>query len=169
MKIRQVDISLDSDIEQITEIYNYYIENTPQTFETEPIDSEQMRKRISEIVQDCPYLVAEENGEILGYAYATRFRLDQEFAYSASVAIYVKAGVTHKGIGTQLYLALFDKLSLTDFHTIVAAISLPNEVGVKFHEKLGFKKVAHFYQIGYKLGRWVDVGYWQKMNIISDE
>jgi phosphinothricin acetyltransferase len=66
-------------------------------------------------------------------------------------------------------MALFEKLSSTDFHTIVAAISLPNEAGVRFHEKLGFKKVAHFYQIGYKLGRWVDVGYWQKMNIISDE
>ncbi|GIU82770.1 MAG: N-acetyltransferase family protein [Acidobacteria bacterium] len=169
MKIRRIDPSSDSDIKQITEIYNYYIENTPQTFETDPISTDQMRKRVLEIVENYPYLVAEEDNEILGYAYATRFRLDQEFAYSASVAIYVKAGVTHKGIGTQLYMTLFDELSSTDFHTIVAAISLPNEVGVRFHEKLGFKKVAHFYQIGYKLGRWVDVGYWQKMNIIGDE
>jgi phosphinothricin acetyltransferase len=167
MNIRQVD--LNSDIEQMTEIYNYYIENTPQTFETEPIDAEQMRKRVSETAENYPFLVAEEENQILGYAYASRFKLDQEYAYSASVAIYVRAGETSKGIGTQLYMALFEKLSSTDFHTIVAAISLPNEAGVRFHEKLGFKKVAHFYQIGYKLGRWVDVGYWQKMNIISDE
>ncbi len=159
-----------NDADQIAEIYNYYIENSPQTFETEPISSEEMRRRIEEVVaEEHPFLVAEDNGEILAYAYAKKFGLDRAFDYTASVAIYVKAQQIHKGIGTRLYLELFDLLAQTDFHTLIAAISLPNEVAVRFHEKLGFKKVAHFREIGYKLGRWVDVGYWQKLNLISDE
>ncbi|MCS6873243.1 MAG: GNAT family N-acetyltransferase [Pyrinomonadaceae bacterium] len=168
MHIRPVNVQ--SDVQKITEIYNYYVENSPQTFETEPISTNEMARRIDEIIsENYPFLVAEDKEEILAYAYSKRFLLDRAFEYTASVAIYVKADKTHKGIGTALYLQLFDELAKTDFHTLIAAISLPNETAVRFHEKLGFKKVAHFYEVGYKLGRWIDVGYWQKMNIISDE
>lgn len=168
MLVRSVNIQTDAN--QITQIYNYYIENSPQTFETEPIDSKEMTNRINEVVKENhPFLVAEDAGKILAYTYAKRFSLDKTFQYAASVAIYVSSQQTHKGIGTRLYLKLFDELSQTDFHTLIAAISLPNEIAVRFHEKLGFKKVAHFYEVGYKLGRWIDIGYWQKMNRIIDE
>lgn len=161
MNIRKVELE---DAAQIAEVYNYYIQNTHQTFETEPLSADEMRERIAEIIQKYPYVVAEEDGEIWGYAYATQFKLRQAYAYSAEVSIYVKNAAKQKGIGTQLYEKLFDELAETNIHAMVAGISLPNDASVKFHEKLGFTKVAHFRQIGYKLGRWVDVGYWELIN-----
>ena len=124
-----------------------------------------MQKRISEVTENYPYLVAEEYGEIYGYAYATQFKLRQAYAFSAEVSIYVKNAAKQKGIGTELYMQLFDELADTDIHAIFAGISLPNDASVRFHEKLGFSKVAHFREVGYKLGRWVDVGYWEFINI----
>lgn len=153
-----------ADAAQVAEIYNFYIRNTHQTFETEALSGEEMQKRISEINEDYPFLVAEENGEIFGYAYAAQFKMRQAYAYSAEVSIYVKAEVKQRGIGTMLYEQLFGELAETDVHAIIAGISLPNDASVRFHEKLGFSKVAHFREIGYKLGRWIDVGYWELLN-----
>lgn len=161
MNIRSVKLE---DAAQIAEIYNYYIQNTHQTFETEPLSSSEMQTRIAETSGKYPYLIAEEDGEIFGYAFATQFRLQQAYAYSAEVLIYVKNAAKQKGIGTQLYDKLFEELAETNIHAMIAGISLPNDASVKFHEKMGFSKVAHFRQIGYKLGRWVDVGYWELIN-----
>ncbi len=163
MNIRTVNLA---DAAQIAEVYNYYIKNTHHTFEIEPLGVDEMRKRIGEIIEDYPYLVAEEDGEILGYASATRFRLRDAYEYSVEVSIYVRNAAKQKGIGTQLYTKLFDELAETNVHVIVAGISLPNDASISFHEKLGFRKVAHFREIGYKLGRWIDVGYWQMPNRI---
>lgn len=161
MNIRKVELD---DAAQIAEVYNYYIQNTHQTFETEPLSADEMRERIQEIIEKYPYVVAEDEEGIWGYAYATQFKLRQAYAYSAEVSIYVKNAAKQKGIGTLLYEKLFDELAETNIHAMVAGISLPNDASVKFHEKLGFTKVAHFRQIGYKLGRWVDVGYWELIN-----
>ncbi|HEY8559177.1 MAG TPA: arsinothricin resistance N-acetyltransferase ArsN1 family B [Pyrinomonadaceae bacterium] len=161
MNIRNVK---PDDAAQIAEIYNYYIKNTHQTFETEPLSADEMRGRIAEFSENYPYLVAEEDGEIYGYAYATQFKMRQAYEYSAEVSIYVKNNAKQKGIGTRIYERLFEELKETDIHAIVAGISLPNDGSVRFHEKLGFTKVAHFREVGYKLGRWVDVGYWEMIN-----
>jgi L-amino acid N-acyltransferase YncA len=163
MNIRPVYLT---DAAQIAEIYNYYILNSHQTFETESLTASEMQQRIAEITVKYPYLVAEEDNEILGYTHAARFGFRQAFEYSADVSIYVKNAAKQKGIGTRLYFDLFDELAETNIHAIIAGISLPNDSGVRFHEKLGFKKVAHFNEIGYKLGRWVDVGYWEFINRI---
>lgn len=165
MNIRNVK---PEDAAQIAEIYNYYIQNTHQTFETEPLSADEMRERIAEITEDYPYVVAEEDGEIFGYALATQFKMRQAYEYSAEVSIYVKAESKQKGIGTQLYDRLFEELRHTDIHAIIAGISLPNDPSIRFHEKLGFEKVAHFREVGYKLGRWVDVGYWELINTFDD-
>ena len=161
MNIRNVNVE---DAAQIAEIYNYYIKNTHQTFETEVLSADEMRERIAKIVEDYPYLVAEEDGEIYGYACATQFKMRQAYEFSAEVSIYVKNDAKQKGIGTRLYEKLFEELKETDIHAIIAGISLPNDPSVKFHEKLGFTKVARFREVGYKLGRWVDVGYWELIN-----
>lgn len=163
MNIRQVELT---DAAQIAEIYNYYIKYTHHTFETEPLSGDEMRARIGEITANYPYLAAEENGEILGYAYAVQFRMRQAYEYSAEVSIYVKNDAKQRKVGTQLYVELFKQLAETNVHALVAGISLPNDPSVVFHERLGFEKVAHFKEIGYKLGRWVDVGYWQLL--VSD-
>ena len=161
MNIRPVKLE---DAEGIAEVYNYYIQNTHHTFETEPLSGDEMRKRIAETIENYPYLVAEEDDEIIGYAYAAQFRLRQAYEYSVEVSIYVKNEAKQKGIGTNLYETLFAELAETDVHIIVAGISLPNDASIKFHEKFGFTKVARFREIGYKLGRWIDVGYWQMSN-----
>ena len=163
MNIRTVNLN---DAAQIAEIYNYYIQNTHHTFETEPLGVEEMQKRIGAVSEEYPYLVAEENGEIVGYAYAAQFKLRQAYAHSVEVSIYVRNEARQKGIGKALYAKLFDELAETSIHAIVAGIALPNDASVKFHERLGFEKVARFREIGYKLGRWIDVGYWEMLNRI---
>ena len=163
MNIRKVNLE---DAARVAEIYNYYITHTHHTFETEPLSAEEMRQRIGEVVESYPFLVAEEDGAVFGYAYATQFKLRQAYEYAAEVSIYVKNDAKQKGIGTQLYAKLFDELSETDVHAIIAGISLPNDPSVRFHERLGFTKVAHFREVGYKLGRWIDVGYWELINRI---
>src|SRR5215203_3339464 len=158
MNIRNVN---PDDAAQIAEIYNYYIKNTHQTFETESLSAEDMRERIIQFSADYPCVVAEEDGKIYGYAFATQFKMRQAYEFSAEVSIYVKADEKQKGIGSQIYEKLFEELRQTDIHALIAGISLPNDGSVRFQEKLGFEKVAHFKEVGYKLGRWVDVGYWE--------
>lgn len=165
MNIRNVNLT---DAAQVAEIYNYYIQNTPQTFETEALSADEMKERIAEISKDYPYLVAEEDGEIFGYAYATQFKMRQAYEFAAEVSVYVNHDAKQRGIGTQLYEQLFDQLADTDIHTLIAGISLPNDGSIRFHEKHGFKKVAHFREVGYKLGRWIDVGYWELLNRFND-
>jgi L-amino acid N-acyltransferase YncA len=163
MEIRAVT---PEDAAQIAEIYNYYIKNTHHTFETEPLGISDMEERIREAAEIYPFLVADEEGEIHGYAYATQFRMRQAYDYSVEVSIYVKNESKERKIGTQLYVKLFDLLANTNIHAIVAGIALPNEPSILFHERLGFEKVAHFKEVGYKLGRWIDVGYWELINKI---
>jgi len=161
MEIRSAKLT---DAEQIAEIYNYYILNTHHTFEIEPLSAEEMKRRVGEVSGEYPYLVAETDGEIQGYIYAAQFRLREAYKHSFEVSIYVRNQAKQKGIGSELYKRLLKELKETDIHTIIAGISLPNEASVKFHQKLGFEKVGHFREVGYKLGRWVDVGFWEMLN-----
>jgi len=161
MEIRSAKLT---DAEQIAEIYNYYILNTHHTFEIEPLSAEEMKRRVGEVSGEYPYLVAETDGEIQGYIYAAQFRLREAYKHSVEVSIYVRNQAKQKGIGSELYKRLLEELKETDIHTIIAGISQPNEASVKFHEKLGFEKVGHFREVGYKLGRWVDVGFWEMLN-----
>ena len=161
MNIRKVDLA---DAAQIADIYNYYILNTHHTFETEALSGEEMRERIAQTSENYPYLIAEYDGVIQGYIYAAQFKLRRAYKHSVEASIYVRNQAKQKGIGSELYSKFLDELAETDVHAIMAGISLPNDASVRFHEKLGFEKVAHFREIGYKLGRWVDVGFWEMLN-----
>jgi len=161
MNIRSVK---SADAAQIADIYNYYILNTHHTFEAEALSVEEMEKRIVESSEDYPYLVAEFDGLIQGYVYAAQFKLRQAYKHSVEVSIYVRNQAKQKGIGSELYKILLEELAETDVHALMAGISLPNDSSVRFHEKLGYEKVAHFREVGYKLGRWVDVGFWEMLN-----
>ena len=161
MIVRKAEIK---DAAQITAIYNFYIENTYHTFETEPIDSAEMQSRIEAINENHPFLVAEENGEITAYAYATEYKSRAAYKHSVEVSVYVKNGESGKGIGTKIYRELFAELSKTDVHAIIAGIALPNDASVILHERFGFEKVAHFREVGFKFGKWIDVGYWELIN-----
>ncbi|HSK88340.1 MAG TPA: GNAT family N-acetyltransferase [Anaerolineales bacterium] len=150
-----------SDANAIAEIYNYYILNTVITFEFDPVTSEEITKRMGKYKEIGPYLVSEEDGEIIGYAYASRFRERQAYEHSVETSIYLKHGCGSKGVGTKLYSELLAEVALQR-HIIIGGIALPNEASVRLHEKCGFKKVAHFSEVGRKFGKWIDVGFWQK-------
>ena len=161
MNIRPIKFS---DAEQITEIYNFYVLNTHHTFETEPVSFEEMRNRIGAIVKDYPYFVAEENDQILAFAYAAQYKSRCAYRSSIEVSVYVKNGTKGKGIGTKVYEKLFTELEQSDVHAIIAGIALPNEASIRLHEKFGFEKVAHFREVGFKFYKWIDVGYWELIN-----
>jgi L-amino acid N-acyltransferase YncA len=159
MNIRKAAIT---DAAQIAEIYNYYIKTSHATFELETIDAAEMENRISETFQkNYPFFVCEEDEEIVGYAYGRMFRPRRAYQHSIEVSVYIKNGAEGKGVGTKLYEKLFPEILQKDFHAIIAGISLPNDASVKLHEKFGFEKVAHFREVGFKFGRWIDVAYWE--------
>ncbi|MCA1623982.1 MAG: N-acetyltransferase family protein, partial [Acidobacteria bacterium] len=110
MNVRKATIE---DAKQIAEIYNFYIQSTYHTFETEPVSSVEMQKSIGKIIKNYPFLVCEENKEIFGYAYATQYKSRCAYKNSAEVSVYIKNYLKQKGIGTKLYEKLFEELSKT--------------------------------------------------------
>lgn len=151
------------DVNAICDIYNYYVENTIITFEEAPVTPREMTDRISACTENFPWLVCEVDDRVVGYAYASLWHGRSAYRHSAEVTVYVRHGDGNKGYGQALYTRLLQLLS-GKYHAIVAVISLPNEGSVRLHEKFGFCKVAHFSEVGRKFDRWVDVGYWQKVD-----
>ncbi|MEP6786861.1 MAG: arsinothricin resistance N-acetyltransferase ArsN1 family B [Acidobacteriota bacterium] len=155
---------IGDDAPAVVSIYNHYIANSHATFEVEPIDANEMVYRIGEIqANDYPFLVYEDEGEVVGFAYANRYKARPAYRHSVEVSVYIRDDTAGKGIGTLLYEQLFSELKNGDLHAMIAGISLPNDASVKLHEKFGFEKVAHFREVGRKFDRWIDVGYWQRL------
>jgi len=151
-----------SDSAQIAEIYNYYIENSHATFETERIDASEMLRRMEEgWTAGYPFLVYEDQDAVVGYAYGRRYRPRFAYLHSIEISVYVKHGSGKQNIGTNLYESLIAEIRQKDLHAVIGGISLPNDASVRLHEKFGFEKVAHFREVGRKFGRWIDVGYWE--------
>ena len=151
------------DAEEICRIYYYHVQNTIVTFEEQAVSADEMRQRIDQTTRDYPWLVLEQEGSVIGYAYADRWKSRCSFRYAVESTIYLAEGARHKGSGTRLYQSLIEELRACPVHCVVAAISLPNPESVALHEKLGFEKVAHFMQVGWKLNQWIDVGCWELM------
>lgn len=151
------------DAAAIAAIYNPYIAGTTVSFEEEAVSAGEMRDRIA-AVQDggLPWLVLEAaDGVVAGYAYATKWRVRHAYRFSVETSVYLAQGSERKGYGTALYEVLLERLRAQGCHLAIAGIALPNEGSVALHEKLGYKKVAHFGEVGFKFGRWLDVGYWE--------
>ena len=152
----------DKDLEALSVIYNYYIDNTVITFEEEHVTPSQFGLRIEKVRSDnLPWLVAEKDGEVIGYAYGSMWNQRCAYKYTVESTIYLSHKWITKGWGSRLYDALFAELRKKSFHVIIGGITLPNQSSVALHEKFGMKKVAHFEQVGFKFGKWLDVGYWQ--------
>lgn len=153
----------DADCPAIARIYNHYVANTIVTFEEQPVPPEEMAVRVRE-VRDAglPWLVAELDGEVAGYACASRWKGRCAYRFSAEITVYIHPDHSGKGLGSMLYGELFPILRSNGTHVVIGGIALPNEASVALHEKFGMEKVGHFREVGYKLGRWVDVGYWQR-------
>lgn len=150
------------DAAPIAEIYNYYIETSHATFEIEAIGAGEMENRIKETFErGFPFFVCVEDAEIVGYAYGRQFRPRQAYQHTIETSVYIKKDRHGRGIGSRLYERLFEEIFKMDIHAIIGGVSLPNDASVKLHEKFGFEKVAHFREVGFKFGRWIDVGYWE--------
>ena len=146
----------------IATIYNHYIVSTTVTFETERVTAADMHARIEETQSSSlPWLVAEEGDRVLGYAYASKWKGRCAYRYSVESTVYLDAACIGRGIGKALYSTLIADLRERGMHAVIGGVALPNAASIALHEALGFRKVAHFEQVGFKQDRWIDVGYWQ--------
>ena len=146
----------------IAGIYNHYVETTVISFEEQPVTQGEMRQRIMDLQRDgLPWLVAVIDGHVAAYAYASKWRVRAAYRFSVESTVYVDENHAGQGLGTLLYAALLARLRAAGLHLVVGGIALPNDASVALHEKMGFKKVAHFSEVGFKFGRWIDVGYWE--------
>lgn len=147
----------------IAAIYNHYIANTVITFEEEPVSDEEMIARVEKINARHFWLVMETEDGLLGYAYAGPWHARSAYRYSVESTVYLHPAHTGRGLGTELMEAVLRDARVAGFHSAIAGVALPNEASVRLHEKLGYKKAAHYHEVGFKFGKWIDVGYWQLM------
>jgi len=149
------------DATAIAEIYNHYVRETPVTFEEDRVAPEEMRQRILETTRTYPWLVCEEDGRLLGYSYARKWRERAAYRRSVEATIYLHPSAVGQGKGSVLFDALLAELRNRQFHCVIGGVALPNPASIALLEKFGLRPVAHFKEVGYKFGRWIDVGYWQ--------
>lgn len=142
-------------------IYAPIVRETAISFELEPPSEAEFQQRIERYQQQMPWLVCEINGEVVGYAYASPYRTRAAYQWSVESSVYVGANHRRKGIAKALYTTLFQLLHLQGFYNVIAAIALPNQPSIAVHEAVGFLPVGVFHRVGYKFGKWHDVGYWQ--------
>jgi L-amino acid N-acyltransferase YncA len=159
-----IRIATASDADRIAEIYNHYVAKTVVTFEEDPVTGGEMRRRMDEVFASMlPWLVAESGAGVVGYAYATKWKARSAYRFSVETTVYLAAGLGRRGLGSRLYEELFRVLKEKGVHAAIRGIALPNDASVALHEKFGMRKVAHFEEVGFKFGKWVDVGYWERI------
>ena len=144
-------------------IYAPFVRDTCISFELDPPGSENMARRIATYGASHAWLVAEVDGQLAGYAYGSPHRERAAYASSCDVAVYVDPAHSRRGIGRALYAALFPLLAQKGSHAAFAGIALPNEASIGLHEAMGFTPVGIYREVGWKLGGWRDVGWWQRL------
>jgi phosphinothricin acetyltransferase len=155
------DAQPERDAAACAAIYAFYVEQTPISFEERAPAALEMEARISRYAATHPWLVAEDGGEVVGYAYACRHQDRPAYRWAADVSVYVAANRRNEGLGRSLYEALFERLRQQNFHVACAGITMPNDASVALHEAVGFVRIGISPRIGWKGGRWHDVGWWQ--------
>ena len=155
-----IRLATAADAAAIADIYRPIVESTPISFETEPPDEDEMRRRLGETLPVFPWLVCDIDGQVAGYAYASRHRVRAAYQWSVDASVYVDASRRRAGVGRGLYASLFGILAAQGFFNAYAGITLPNPASVALHERMGFRPVGVYRNVGYKLGAWHDVGWW---------
>lgn len=151
------------DAAAIVAIYAPIVRDTAISFELAPPSVDEVRERIGKTLRDLPWLVAEDaQGRLDGYVYASRHRERPAYQWSVDVTAYVRDGARRTGVGKGLYLVLFSELVALGYFQAFAGIAIPNPASVALHESLGFQPIGIYRQVGFKLGAWHDVGWWQK-------
>lgn len=152
------------DLPRLTEIYNHYVVHTPITFDLEPVTADERRPWLAQFAETGPHrlFVAEEAGVVLGYAGSHQFRTKKAYDTTVETTIYCAPEATGRGIGPTLYAALFEALRGEDVRTAVAGITLPNPASIALHERFGFTVAGVMREVGWKFGRFWDVGWYEK-------
>ena len=162
-----IRVATISDADALAAIYAPIVRDTTISFETEPPSADEMARRVAVTLPTHPWLVAEQQGEVVGYAYAGRHRDRAAYRWSVDVSAYVDANARRSGVGRALYQRLFVLLRCQGFHAAFAGIALPNSASVALHEGAGFKPVGIYKEVGFKHGKWHDVGWW-RLGLSSD-
>lgn len=157
----RIRLACEPDAEALAAIYSPFVEHTAISFETSPPRLEAMRRRIVETTTVYPWLVCELDGKVVGYAYATQHRVRTAYRWAVDTSAYIGAAHHRRGIGRGLYVSLFEILRTQGFFNAYAGITLPNAASVGLHEAVGFKNLGTYERVGYKLGMWHNVGWWQ--------
>lgn len=151
-----------ADAEALLHIYAPYVTDTTVTFEYHVPTAKEFSRRIEATLQKYPYLVAETEDFIAGYAYASAFKSRAAYDWAVETSIYLHPHFHGKGIGKMLYTALEDALQKQHVHSLNACITYPNDQSISFHEKMDYHLIAHFHECGYKFGKWLDVVWMEK-------
>jgi len=147
----------------VAAIYAPFVRDTAISFEAEAPDGIEMAARIVQILARYPWLVAEEAGDILGYAYAGAHRSRAAYGWACDVSVYLAPAARRRGVGRALYGSLLETVRRQGIVSAYAGITLPNSASVGFHEAVGFVSIGAFPKVGFKAGRWHDVGWWYKL------
>jgi L-amino acid N-acyltransferase YncA len=150
-----------TDVPGILEIYSPFILETAVTFEESVPDEESFWKRIQEIMTELPFLVCEIDGRIAGYAYASAYRSRASYRWAKEVSVYVHPDFHRKRVAQALYTSLNEMVRYQGIADLLAIITMPNESSVAFHEQFGYRKCGEFSKVGYKLGQWQNVGWFE--------
>ena len=165
-----IRLARTSDAKAIADIYGPIVQGTVITFETEAPSAEEMERRIVSTLAYAPWLVYEEENGVAGYVYASRHHERAAYQWSVDVAVYTHETRRRTGIARSLYATLFSLLAMQGFHAAHAGITLPNRASVGLHETLGFRRVGVYPSVGFKLGAWRDVGWWQlRLRVTIDD
>ena len=168
--MKLIRVATENDAKNILGIYSPYIANTSFTFETEVLSVDAFKERINTYLINWPWLVCEMDGTLAGYAYGTKYRERTAYQWCVEVSVYIHDDHQRSGIARALYMALIEILKRQGFRNVYAVINLPNEKSVAFHESCGFVYFATYINVGYKLGKWKNVGWWQLLlNEYTDE
>lgn len=153
-----------SDAKAIVDIYNYYIKETTITFEIDELTPQDMQERI-EKTHNCgyPFIVYEENGELVGYAYVRKWRERVSYRNTLETSVYVNKDMKKNGVGKKLYKALIEECEKIGAHVLMGVVSDTNVASKNFHKRIGFEKTGHFKEVANKFDKFIDVEFWSLM------
>ena len=158
---RRIRLANPADAAQCAAIYAPHVRDSAVSFEADPPSADEVAQRIETTLQRFPWLVCVDGNEVIGYAYAGAHRQRAAFQWSVEVSVYVKDGRHRQGVGKALYTSLFACLRVLGYYNAYAVIALPNDASVGLHETVGFRHIGTLTDVGYKLGKWHTVGYWE--------
>ena len=157
-----IRLATEADAEAFAEIYAPVVRDTAISFEAVPPEAAAFRQRLRDILRLAPWIVRDDGGRITGYAYATTFRARPAYRFSVETSVYVRDGERGRGVGRSLYEDLLARLTHQGFRRAIGGITLPNAASVALHESLGYTPVGVFRAVGFKFGKWHDVGFWER-------